>query len=88
MTVVQLLGWVCVAAAMFFAVRMWGADRRLQAFRSAGVPAHRYAFVPVRWQRDIYLPDGAPLVDEAWRHFRRMLGAGLLGMLLLAFTLP
>ena len=88
MSVMQLLGWACVAIAAIFALQMFEADRRLQAFRSAGVPARRYAAVPTRWQRDIYLPDGAPLVDAAWRNFRRMVGAGLFAVLLFALAAP
>jgi hypothetical protein len=83
---VQTFAWVCLAAAVGFAVRMHGIDRRLRRHRAPETPTHRFAFAPTRWQREIYLPDGAPLVDEAWRSFRRMVAAALLGMLLLALT--
>jgi hypothetical protein len=84
--VIQTLAWVCIAAAVGFAVQMHHADRRLQRHRSPETPAHRYALAPARWQREIYLPEGVPLVDAAWRSFGRMIAAALLGMLLLALT--
>lgn len=85
-TAFRVLGWFCVAVAMVYALLMRDADRRLQSHRSPGVPPRRYALVPLRWARDIYRPDGAPIVDEAWRYFRRMVAAALAGMLLLAYT--
>jgi hypothetical protein len=82
----QTLAYVCIAAAIGFAVRMHGVDRRLQQYRAPETPVHRYVLAPVRWQREIYRPEGAALVDDAWRNFRRMAAAIVLGMLLLALT--
>ncbi len=85
-TVLLILGWCCFAVAATFAARMHSADRRLQAHRAPGTPGKRYDLIPVRWQHDLYVAEGAPIVDEAWRHCRRMIGFALLGIFLLALA--
>ena len=82
----HVLACLCLAAAAYCAVRAWNSDRQLQRFRGPTVPQGRFAFVPLRWQREIYLPEGAGLVDQAWRYAFWMAGLAIGGMLLLAFA--
>jgi hypothetical protein len=82
--ILNLLGWVCIGLAAVAALRLHSLDAALQEFRDAAMHASRYALVPLRWRRDLYTPDGAPLVLRLWRTFGWMVGGALLGMLLLA----
>ena len=84
MSILNLLGWVCIGLAAVAALRLHSLDSALQEFRDAAVHASRYAFVPLRWRRDLYTPDGAPMVLRLWRTFGWMIAIALLGMLLLA----
>jgi hypothetical protein len=84
MVILQALGWLCVAATAGFAVRVHCLDARLQDYRAPEVGRGAYIFVPIRWQRRFYKPEGHPIVAEIWRMTAAMYGAGILGMILLA----
>jgi hypothetical protein len=84
--VLRMVALICFVLSVWYAVRMHSIDRKIQTYRIPEIPAHRYALVPLRWQREMYQPEGTRLVDEAWRCFRRMLASAILGMLLLAFV--
>ena len=77
------LGLVAVAGAVYYSVRMWLLDQRMQRFRQPGRSGLVYAFVPVRWNDELYTPEGRLLVAEAWRAWRRQIALGLLAIALL-----
>ena len=80
----DVLGWTLVAGAAALAIRMNLLDRRMQQFRAPGMPATAYIFVPVRWRRRLYTPDGQELVGKAWRTMALMYALGLLGAVFLS----
>jgi hypothetical protein len=73
-----------VAAAAVCAGSYWYVDRRLQAFRLADKSPSAYLFVPVRWRRELYKPEGHDLVDRALSLLVMMYGLAIIGMLLIA----
>ena len=59
-------------------------DRQLQAYRLADKHPSAYLFVPVRWRRELYKPEGHHLVDRAWNSLLAMYALAILGMVLVA----
>lgn len=84
MIVLRILGWLLVAAAAGCALRFGLLDRQMQRFRAPDVSPIAYLFVPVRWQRRLYTPEGHPLVSAAWKMVAAMYALGIAGGLLLA----
>jgi hypothetical protein len=80
----RIAGFAVFAAASVCAVSYWYVDRQLQAFRLTDKPTSAYLFVPVRWRRDLYRPEGHHLVDRAWSLLVAMYGLAVVGMLLIA----
>jgi hypothetical protein len=82
--VFQIIAWAIIAVSVFHALRMHQDDRRLQKFRTPGTPAYQYLFVPIRWQRRLYLPEAHAMVLRLWRTLALMyLFAAVGGLLLL-----
>jgi hypothetical protein len=77
-------GFLLFAAAAVCALFYWYVDRQLQAFRLADKPPSAYLFVPVRWRRELYRPEGHHLVDRAWSLLVAMYGLAIVGMVLIA----
>jgi len=75
----DVVGWALIAGAAALAIRMNLLDRRMQQFRAPDMPATAYFFVPVRWRRHLYTPDGQELVGKAWRTMALMYAVGLVG---------
>jgi hypothetical protein len=82
----SFLGWLLIAVAALYAVRMHGFDRRLHAHRAAGAPPKAFALVPLRWRAELYTTEARPLLDAAWRAYASFVGWGLLGMLLILLS--
>ena len=80
----KIAGFLLFGAAAVCAGRYWHVDRQLQAFRLADRPRSAYLFVPVRWRRELYRPEGHHLVDRAWRLLLAMYGLAIVGMVLIA----
>jgi len=81
---VKLAGFVLFGAAALCAISYWYVDRQLQAYRLADKPPSAYLFVPVRWRRELYRPEGHHLVDRAWSLLRAMYALAIAGMVLIA----
>jgi hypothetical protein len=79
----SVLGWALLAIGIFFLLRTAWLDRRLQQFRAPGVPAASYLGKFGRWRRELYTPDGQPLVATTRWAFALFCGASLLGALVL-----
>ena len=77
------LGWAFLGIGIFFLLRTARLDRRLQRFRSPGVPASSYLGKFGRWRRDLYTPDGQPLIASTRRAFALFCVAALLGALII-----
>ena len=82
LTFLQGFAWLAFGAAIASSVQMWLADRHMQEFRHPQEPLARFVLVPLRWQADLYTPDGQRFVTQAWRAFGRMFGFFLLGAIL------
>src|SRR4051794_30054885 len=54
----RIAGFILVAVAAGCAVGYWHVDRQLQAFRLESRPSSAYLFVPIRWRRELYKPEG------------------------------
>ena len=74
----DVVGWTLIAGAAALAIRMNLLDRRMQQFRAPDLAATVYFFVPVRWRRHLYTPDG----QEWWARP----GAGMALMYALALV--
>ena len=85
MSVTELLSWLAFGAAAFSAVQMWIADHQMQQFRHPAEQSARYWLVPIRWQEDLYLPQGQPMVRKAWQALGRTAGFFFLAAILLMF---
>jgi hypothetical protein len=75
-----------VATASFFAMQMWWLDARVQRYRAPSAPRGAFWIIPLRWQRKLYVAEGSDVVGQVWQAWRRMLGSGLVGMLMLAYA--
>lgn len=84
MIVFTIAGFALLAMAVLRGLQAWVADQRMQRFRVPGESFGSYLFVPLRWQKHLYSPDGERFVTEAWRRTGAMYGYGLVGMLLFA----
>ena len=80
----KIAGVLLFAAAAVCAISYWYVDRQLQAFRSLDKPPSAYFFVPIRWRRELYRPEGHHLVDRALSLLVAMTGLAIVGMLLIA----
>ena len=79
----SVIGWALLAIGIFFLIRIAWLDRRLQQFRAPGVPAASYLGKFGRWRRELYTPDGQPLIATTRWAFAVFCGASLLGALVL-----
>ena len=77
------VGWAFLGTGIFFLLRTALLDRRLQRFRAQGVPAASYLEKFGRWRRDLYTPEGQPLIASTRRAFALFCVASLLGVLIL-----
>jgi len=78
-----VVGWAFLGIGIFFLLRTAWLDRRLQRFRSPGVPASSYLGKFGRWRRDLYTSDGQPLIASTRRAFALFCLAALLGALII-----
>jgi hypothetical protein len=76
-------GWGFLGIGIFFLLGAARLDRRLQQFRSPRVPASSYLRKFGRWRRDLYTPDGQPLIASTRWAFALFCVASLLGALIL-----
>jgi hypothetical protein len=83
-TAFLVLGWTSIAVAVFFALAMHRADRRMQAFRAPDARASAFVLIPLRWKSELYTAEGQEWVGKAWRFMFLMYGTALLGMVLLS----
>lgn len=83
---IQAVGFAFVLAGGACGVRAHFLDRRLQHFRLPGATGLATMFVPLRWQRRFYAPDGHALVASAWRLTAAMYGLAIFGMFLVALA--
>jgi hypothetical protein len=84
MIVLQIAGWLLMAASARCAFRFWHLDRQMQRFRVPDGSAAAYMFVPIRWQRRLYTPEAHPLVTAAWKATAAMYALAIPGVLLIA----
>jgi hypothetical protein len=84
---VQAVGFALVVAGGVCGVRAHFLDRSLQRFRLPGETSLATMFVPLRWQRRFYAPDGHALVARAWRLTGAMYGLALIGMFLVGLAI-
>ena len=81
--ILKILGAICVLVATYFALVAMAFDRQMQAFRPEGSNPFRYAFVPIRWQKEFYTADGHEFVGRAWGASVKMFVFFLVGGVLL-----
>jgi hypothetical protein len=81
---VQVIGWALVAVGAAFGIAAWFTDRRLQEYRGSEVSRSAFRFVPTRWQRELYRPEGEALVRRARRQLAAMYLLAAVGMVLVA----
>ena len=77
------LGWAFLSIGIFFLLRTAQLDRRLQRFRSPGVPASSYLGKFGRWRRNLYTSEGQLLISSTRRAFALFCVASLLGALII-----
>ena len=77
------VGWAFLGIGILFLLRTARLDRRLQRFRSPGVPASSYLGKFGRWRRDLYTAGGQPLIAPTRRAFALFCVAALLGALII-----
>jgi len=85
---VDALGWAFLGIGIFFLFLTALLDRRLQRFRSPGVPPSSYLGKFGRWRRDLYTPEGQPLIASTRRAFALFCVASLLGALIIESARP
>ena len=81
---IRLFGFTLFAAAAVCAIISWYVDRQLQRHRLEGKPPTAYLFVPIRWKRELYRPEGHQLVEKAWGVLIAMYALAFAGMVLIA----
>jgi hypothetical protein len=84
MLILRTLGWLSIVTSAGLALRLHWLDTRLQDYRSPDVGRRGYLFVPIRWQRRLYEPEGYPLLAQVRRMASATFGIGILGLFLLA----
>ena len=77
------VGWTFLGIGIFFLLRTAWLDRRLQPFRAPEVPAAAYLGKLGRWRRNLYTPEGQPLIASTRWAFALFCVASLLGVLIL-----
>ena len=82
------VGWAFLSIGIFFLLRTAQLDRRLQRFRSPGMPASSYLGKFGRWRRDLYTSDGQPLIASTRRAFALFCFAALVGALIIENARP
>jgi hypothetical protein len=81
--IANAVGWAFLAIGIFFILLTARLDRRLQRFRTLGVPAASYLGKFGRWRRELYTPEGQPLIASTRRAFALFCVASLLGVIIL-----
>ena len=82
--VLQIIGSIFFLAGASFGIAMWFTDRRLQQYRAPDAPYLAFVFVPLRWRRRFYTPEGQPLVTRAWQQLGAMYALAIVGMVFIA----
>lgn len=80
---VNAIGWALLGMGIYFLLCAARLDRRLQRFRAPGVPPASYLGKFGRWRRDLYIPEGQPLIASTRWAFALFCVASLLGALIL-----
>ena len=82
------VGWALLGVGILCLLRTARLDRRLQRFRAPGMPAAYYLRNIGRWRRDLYTPEGQPLIAPTRLAFAVFCVASLLGALILENARP
>ena len=83
MMTAKIVGWALLGVGVFLLLGTARLDRRLQRFRAPGMPAAAYLGKFGRWRRNLYTPEGQPLIGPTRRTFGLFCVASLLGALVL-----
>ena len=82
-TLLTVAGTLIVLAAIWPAVALGAIDRQMQNFRRSDARTVSFLFIPLRWRRALYTPDGQEFVPRAWRALKFIYLLGLVGGILL-----